>query len=231
MTGRHSKPTVTEAQRAEPQPGPQLSPRHDFPVAGSETRYVGRVTALRIDQVVMPSGHTATREVVEHPGAVAIVPLDDELRVVMIHQYRHPLGRALWELPAGLLDAAGEEPVETARRELAEEVGVSATDWSVLLDVAASPGFSDESVRVFLACGLSEVTRPPGADDEEADLEIHRVPLGDAVRRVLAGEIVNSSTAAGLLAAHAIAAGVVQPRAVDAPWRDRPTRFTERRGR
>ena len=207
-----------------------MSSRHDFAVAGSETLHIGRVTALRADQVVMPSGGIATREVVEHPGAVAIVPLDDERRVVLIHQYRHPLGRALWELPAGLLDAAGEEPVETARRELAEEVGIAATDWSVLLDVAASPGFSDESVRVFLARGLSEVTRPAGADDEEADLEIHRVPLDEAVRRVLSGEIVNSSTAAGLLAAHAVVAGVAQPRPVDAPWQDRPTRFAARRG-
>ncbi len=207
-----------------------MSSRHDFAVAGSETLHVGRVMALRVDQVVMPSGHAATREVVEHPGAVAIVPLDDERRVVLIHQYRHPLGRALWELPAGLLDAAGEEPVETARRELAEEVGIAATDWSVLLDVAVSPGFSDESVRVFLARGLSEVTRPAGADDEEADLEIHRVPLDDAVRRVLSGEIVNSSTAAGLLAAQAVLAGVVAPRPVDAPWRDRPARFAARRG-
>lgn len=207
-----------------------MSSRHDFAVAGSETLHVGRVTALRADQVVMPSGGIATREVVEHPGAVAIVPLDGERRVVLIHQYRHPLGRALWELPAGLLDAAGEEPVETARRELAEEVGIAATDWSVLLEVAASPGFSDESVRVFLARGLSGVARPAGADDEEADLEIHRVPLDEAVRRVLSGEIVNSSTAAGLLAAHAVVAGVAQPRPVDAPWRDRPTRFAARRG-
>ena len=207
-----------------------MSSRHDFAVAGSETLHVGRVTALRLDQVVMPGGRVAAREVVEHPGAVAIVPLDDERRVFLIHQYRHPLGRALWELPAGLLDAAGEEPVETARRELAEEVGIAATDWSVLLEVAASPGFSDESVRVFLACGLSEVTRPDGADDEEADLEIHRMPLEDAVRRVLSGEIVNSSTAAGLLAAHTVLAGAAQPRPVDAPWRDRPTRFAARRG-
>lgn len=207
-----------------------MSSRHDFPVSDSETQHVGRVMALRVDQVVMPSGGTVTREVVEHTGAVAVVPLDDERRVVMIHQYRHPLGRALWELPAGLLDAAGEEPVETARRELAEEVGIAATDWSVLVDIAASPGFTDESVRVFLACGLSEVPRPGGADDEEADLEIHRVPLDEAVRRVLSGEIVNSSTAAGLLAAHAVLAGTVQPRAVDALWRDRPTRFAARRG-
>ena len=208
-----------------------MSSRHDFAVAGSETLRVGHVTALRLDQVVMPGGGVAAREVVEHPGAVAIVPLDDQRRVVLIHQYRHPLGRALWELPAGLLDVVGEEPVETARRELAEEVGIAATDWSVLVDVAASPGFSDESVRVFLACGLSEVRRPDGADDEEADLEIHRVPLDDAVRRVLSGEIVNSSTAAGLLAAQAVLTGTVGPRPVHAPWSDRPTRFAARRGR
>jgi len=208
-----------------------VSSRHDFAVAGSETLHVGHVTALRLDQVVMPGGGVAAREVVEHPGAVAIVPLDDQRRVVLIHQYRHPLGRALWELPAGLLDVVGEEPVETARRELAEEVGIAATDWSVLVDVAASPGFSDESVRVFLACGLSEVRRPDGADDEEADLEIHRVPLDDAVRRVLSGEIVNSSTAAGLLAAQAVLTGAVGPRPVHAPWSDRPTRFAARRGR
>lgn len=204
--------------------------RHDFPVAGSETLHVGRVMALRVDRVVMPGGDTAVREVVEHPGAVAIVPLDDEQRVVMIHQYRHPFGRPLWELPAGLLDTAGEDPVEAARRELVEEVGITATDWSVLVDVAASPGFSDESVRVFLARGLSGVARPNGADDEEADLEIHRVPLAEAVRRVLAGDIVNSSAAAGLLAAHTVLAGTAQPRPVTAPWPDRPTRFAVRRG-
>ncbi|MDQ3886407.1 MAG: NUDIX hydrolase [Actinomycetota bacterium] len=186
--------------------------------------------ALRADHVVMPSGSIAKREVLEHPGAVAIVPLDAEQRVVLIHQYRHPLGRALWELPAGLLDIAGEEPVETARRELAEEVGIAATDWSVLLDLAPSPGFSDESVRVFLARGLSEVTRPAGADNEEADLEIHRVPLHEAVHRVLSGEIVNSSTAAGLLATHAVVTAAAQPRPIDTPWRDRPTQLAARRG-
>ncbi len=205
--------------------------RHDFPVAGSETVHVGTVMALRMDQVVMPGGRTAAREVIEHPGAVAVVPLDDEQRVVMVHQYRHPLGRRLWELPAGLLDAAGEDPLETARRELTEEVGLTASDWSVLVDVAGSPGFSDETVRVYLATGLAEVARPAGPDDEEADLEVHRVPLAEAVRGVLAGEIVNSSTAAGILAAHVVLAGPAQARRpVDAPWPDRPTRFAARRG-
>jgi len=202
--------------------------RHDFPVVSSETLHVGTVMALRLDQVVMPGGRTVTREVIEHPGAVAVVPLDDEQRVVLIHQYRHALGRRLWELPAGLLDAAGEDPVETARRELVEEVGLTASDWSVLVDVAGSPGFIDETVRVYLATGLAEVGRPAGPDDEEADLEVHRVPLTEAVRSVLAGEIINSSTAAGILAAHVVLAGPPQPRPVDAPWPDRPTRFAAR---
>ena len=104
--------------------------------------------------------------ILEHPGAVAS-GLDDDDRLMMIFQYRHPLRRRLWELPAGLLDVAGEDPRETAKRELAEETGLAAAEWAVLIDVAPSPGFSDESVRVFLARGLREVRRPDLSDDEE----------------------------------------------------------------
>jgi ADP-ribose pyrophosphatase len=100
----------------------------------------------------------------------------------------------------------------------------------VLVDVVSSPGFSDEAVRVFLACGLTEIGRPAGGDDEEADLSVVRVPLADAVRQVLAGEIINASTVAGLLAAQAVLAGTAQPRPVDASWPDRPTRFAARAG-
>jgi ADP-ribose pyrophosphatase len=178
----------------------------------------------------MPGGRVAQREIVEHPGAVAIVPLHDDASVVMIDQYRHAVGRRLRELPAGLLDTPGEDPVATARRELVEEVGCTAQDWSVLVDVVSSPGFSDEAVRVFLARGLTEIGRPAGGDDEEADLSVVRVPLADAVRQVLAGEIVNASTVAGLLAAQAVLAGTAQPRPVDASWPDRPTRFAARAG-
>ncbi len=148
--------------------------RHDFPVQSTKDVYVGRVMALRSDEVVMPGGRTAVREILEHPGAVAIAALDADDRLMMIYQYRHAVRRRLWELPAGLLDVAGEDPVETARRELAEEAGLAATDWSVLVDMAPSPGFSDESVRVYLARGLSEVARPDLGDDEEADL-VHRL--------------------------------------------------------
>jgi ADP-ribose pyrophosphatase len=100
----------------------------------------------------------------------------------------------------------------------------------VLVDVVSSPGFSDEAVRVFLARGLGEVGRPAHQDDEEADLSVVRLPLAEAVSQVLAGEIVNSSTVAGLLAVQAVLAGAAQPRPVDAPWPDRPTRFASRRG-
>ena len=201
---------------------------HDFAVSSSDTVHVGRVLALRLDQVLMPGGRISGREVVEHPGSVAILPLHDDDSVVVIDQYRHPVGRRIRELPAGLLDALGEDPVTTARRELVEEAGYTARDWSVLVDMVASPGFSDEAVRVFLARGLTEVGRPTGDDDEEADLRVVRLPMAEAVRQVLAGEIVSAPTVAGLLALTAGRAGGVAPRPVDAPWPDRPIRFAAR---
>jgi 8-oxo-dGDP phosphatase len=206
-----------------------VSRPHDFVVCGSDTLYVGKILALRMDQVVMPGGREAKREVVEHPGSVVILPLHDDGSVTMIDQYRHPLGRRLRELPAGLLDSPGENPLATAQRELLEEVGYTARDWSVLVDLVPSPGFSDESQRVFLARGLTQIDRPPGID-EEADLEAVRLPLGDAVRQVLTGEIINGPAVAGLLAAHAVLAGIAQPRPADSPWPDRPTCFASRHG-
>ncbi|HEX5401383.1 MAG TPA: NUDIX hydrolase [Pseudonocardiaceae bacterium] len=202
--------------------------QHRFEAVASRDIYRGKVLALRADDVAMPDGHIAVREVVEHFGAVAIAAIDDQQRVALIHQYRHPLGRRLWELPAGLLDVPGEDPADAAARELAEEVGLAARDWSVLVDVAASPGFTDEVVRVFLATGLTSADRERPIGDEEADLVVHRVPLADALRMVLAGDVVNSSSAAGILAAHAVLSGVGQTRPVDAPWLDRPTRLAER---
>ena len=205
--------------------------RHGFPVQSTKDIYVGRVLALRSDEVVMPGGRPAVREIMEHPGAVAVVALDADDRLMMIYQYRHALARRLWELPAGLLDVAGEDPVATAGRELVEEAGLAATDWSVLVDVAPSPGFSDESVRVFLARGLSEVARPDLGDDEEADLTHRWIPLTVAARLVLAGEIVNGITAAAVLAAHAVCGASGAARPADAAWPDRPTRFADRAAR
>ena len=202
---------------------------HPFSVVSSRDVYTGRVIALRADEVRMPGGATATREVVEHLGAVAVLALDTENAVTMVHQYRHPLGRRLWELPAGLLDVAGETAVHAARRELAEEAGLAAESWSVLVDVAASPGFTDEVVRVFLARELSSVGREIADGDEETDLVVGRFPLEQAVRMVLAGEVVNASSVAGILAAWAVVAGGLPARTVEAAWPDRPTRFAARR--
>jgi 8-oxo-dGTP pyrophosphatase MutT (NUDIX family) len=200
---------------------------HDFEAVDSETLYVGKIFALRADEVRMPGGTTARREVVEHYGAVAIVALDDDRNVVLVHQYRHPVGRRLWELPAGLLDMGDEPPHATAARELEEEAGLAAAQWRVLVDLISAPGFSDESVRVFLATGLTEVGRPE-AHDEEADMTVKRVPLDDAVHMVLAGEIVNSLAVAGILAAHTMDDPEAL-RPVDAPWVDRSTRFRARK--
>ncbi|MFD6070195.1 MULTISPECIES: NUDIX domain-containing protein [Amycolatopsis] len=201
--------------------------KHEFTVASTKDVHIGRVVGLRVDEVVMPGGGTARREVVEHLGAVAVVALDSDGMVTLIHQYRHPIGRRLWELPAGLIDKAGEDPVEAAKRELVEEVGLSAERWETLVDVAASPGFTDEVVRVYLARGLSEVDREV-LGDEEADLVMRKFPLADAVRMALAGELVNGSTVGGVLAAHAVLSGAASSRPADAPWEDRPTKFASR---
>ncbi len=191
---------------------------HDYEVVASEEVYTGRVISLRKDTVAMPGGGTSVREVVHHPGAVAVVAVDDDDNVVLLRQYRHPVGRHLWELPAGLRDEDGEPPLETAKRELAEEVQLSAGRWSLLLSVNNSPGFSDELVHVFLAEGLTAADRPDGfvVEHEEADMTVERVPLEEAVQRIFDGDIRNSSAVAGLLAAAQLRAGQPRLRPVDA---------------
>jgi 8-oxo-dGTP pyrophosphatase MutT (NUDIX family) len=200
---------------------------HVFETTSSETLHTGKIFALRTDHVRMPGGKTVTREVVEHYGAVAVVALDDDSNIPMVYQYRHPFGRRLWELPAGLLDVDGEAPHLTAARELREEAGLQAETWHVLVDLDSTPGFSDESVRVYLATGLTQVDRPD-AHDEEADMALEWFGLDEAIVRVLSGEIVNSIAVSGILAAHAVQRGVGEPRPVDAPWIDKPTAFAKR---
>ncbi|GAA4813101.1 NUDIX domain-containing protein [Tomitella cavernea] len=190
--------------------------RHEFAVAGSATVYDGAIVALRVDEVEMPGGGTARREVVEHHAAVVIAAVDDDDRITLIRQYRHPLGRRIWELPAGLMDVAGEAALTGAQRELHEEAGLTASRWSVLVDLAASPGFTDETLRVYLAEGITDVGRPE-AHDEEADLQVRSVPLGEAVAMVFAGEIVNAAAVAGILAVSAVRAGHGQSRTPESP--------------
>ncbi len=189
-----------------------------FAVVGTRRVFDGKVASVRVDQVRMPQGTVAAREVVEHDRAVAVVAVDDDDRVVLVEQYRHPFRRRLWELPAGLMDVTDEPPLVTAQRELLEETGFAAASWAVLVDVASSPGFTDEAVRIFLARKLSDAGRPPGGDDEESDLRIVRVPLGDAVAAVFGGTIVNSSAVAGLLAAHSALNCDADLRPADDSW-------------
>ncbi|GAA2438790.1 NUDIX hydrolase [Streptomyces macrosporus] len=197
----------------------------EWRVTASETPFTGGKTGVRTDRVVMPDGSVATRDYQVHPGSVAVLALDEQDRVLVIGQYRHPVRHKLWEIPAGLLDVPGENPLHAARRELYEEVHVKAEDWRVLVDMYTSPGGSDEAVRIFLARELSEAEGERfAASDEEADMEIARVPLADLVRGALAGELHNNCLLTGVLALTAARAsgGLDTLRPADAPWPARP---------
>jgi 8-oxo-dGDP phosphatase len=192
-----------------------------WPVVSSSEQFRGRLVTVRADKVRMSGSNVAEREVVLHPGAVAILALDDAGQVLLIRQYRHPVSRLLWEIPAGLRDVAGESPWNAARRELLEEAGYRARDWRVLADYYSSPGFTTERLRIFLARELEFV--PPGerdfvAQDEEAQLVPAWLPLDEAVRKVLAGDLHNGATALGILASYAARSeGFDRLRPADAP--------------
>jgi len=178
---------------------------------GGSSYLRGALVTLRTDQVQMPGGELAKRDVVEHPGAVAILALDREDRVLLIRHYRHPAGHLLWEIPAGLRDVAGEDPRATAERELLEEAGYRASDWQELADFFTSPGILTERVRVFLARGLTFVPESErgghAPQHEEAHLLVRWAPLQQAVRLFLAGDLHNGVTAVGILSAYAVQQG------------------------
>jgi len=177
-----------------------------WPVTTSTELARGAMVRLRKDLVQTPDGEVVGRDVLEHPGAVAVLALDAEDRVLMIRQYRHPVGRLLWEIPAGLRDVAGEPLRATAERELLEEAGYRAAEWSVLTDSYSSPGISTERIRIFLARGpvlVPESERSYVPEHEEAYLELAWVPLDEVVARILAGDLHNGVTALGILAAYA----------------------------
>jgi 8-oxo-dGTP pyrophosphatase MutT (NUDIX family) len=177
-----------------------------WPVISSAEMARGSLLRMRTDTVRMPGGDTAGREIVEHPGAVGVLGLDESGQVLMIRQYRHPVGRLLWEIPAGLRDVAGEPLRVTAERELLEEAGYRAAQWWVLTDSYSSPGISTERIRIFLARGVAlvpESERSYVPEHEEAHLEVAWVPLDEAVVGILAGDLHNGVTALGILAAYA----------------------------
>jgi 8-oxo-dGDP phosphatase len=177
-----------------------------WPVVSTAELARGRLVTVRTDKVRTPGNQVAERDVVLHPGAVAVLALDDAQRVLLIRQYRHPVGRLLWEIPAGLCDVAGEPPWATARRELVEEAGYRARDWRVLADYYTSPGFSTERLRIFLARDLErvpEAERDFVPEAEEAHLLSAWLPLDEAVPKVFAGDLHNGVAALGILAAYA----------------------------
>jgi len=190
-----------------------------WPVESSDVQLKNWLLTVRTDQVRMPDNHSAERTVVTHPGAVAILALDDAERVLMIRQYRHPVGRLLWEIPAGLRDVAGEPILETAKRELAEESGYRAREWHTLVDYFTSPGFTTERLRIFLARGLEEAGDIGyERENEEKFLVTEWVPLADAAALAFAGKLHNSAAVMGVLAARtAAAAGFAGLRPADAP--------------
>ena len=215
MSGAPAQPTAD--------PAGELA---QYPVRARHRRFHGRMFDLVTDEVRMPGGRYADRDYLVHVGAVGVVALDDAERVVLVRQYRHPVGAHLWELPAGLIDVPGEELVQAAARELAEEADLVARDWQLLADAHVSPGSSNEVIRLFLARGLSPV---PDAElyqrqDEEAGLRTERVPLDEAVRMALSGAITNAACLIGVLGAARLRdTGWPAPaRPLDAPLPRRP---------
>lgn len=192
----------------------------DLPLLDRETVFEGRIWDVRRDAFAY--GDDATRierEYVDHPGAVAVLVLDDEERVLLIKQYRHPVRARDWEIPAGLLDVQHEPALEAAKRELAEEADLVASDWAVLADYFTTPGGSSEAIRIFLARDVRGTDAPFDREHEEADMELRWVPLDDCVDAVLARRLGNPSLTIGVLAAAAARdRGWRSLAPADAPW-------------
>lgn len=187
-----------------------------------QVQATGRVQAFIEDVIAAPHGETIVRQWVRHPGAVAVMALDEQGRVAVVHQYRHPVGFRLVEPPAGILDVEAEPAVEAAKRELAEEAELAADQWHTLVDILTSPGGLQESIRVFLARGLRETDRPDGfeVEGEETDMGLHWLALDELVDLIYAGQVQSPTMVAGTLAlALAIETGrldsLLPP---DAPW-------------
>lgn len=178
---------------------------HRYPVLDEVLRFDGAKWSIWSDTVDI-DGDVVVRDVLRHPGAVAVAAVDDEGRVLLIRQYRHPVAAYLWEVPAGLLDRAGEDPLECARRELLEEAGVTAREWTSLMTLALSPGGTSERITLYRATGLSvdPAARPHTGEAEERELPQRWVPLPEAVQRCFDGSITNATAVCAILALAAL---------------------------
>lgn len=191
-----------------------------LPVNGTEIGFRGKVWDVVRDTVDLGAAGAAVRDYIAHPGAVAVLALDEDEQVLLVRQYRHPVGAFLFELPAGLRDTDGETPLEVARRELHEETGYQARKWQTLTDVYLSPGASAERVRVYLARDVAPHPegRPLDLEGEELGMPIVWAPLRDLVDSVFRGELHNPSLLTGVLAAWVARSDDYQSlRSADAP--------------
>lgn len=201
-----------------------------FTVLGTRQVFSGHAFDVRVDQVEMPDGSVADRDIIAHRGAVGVLALDPDDNVTIVRQYRPAVRQHLLELPAGLLDVADEPALETAKRELYEEAGLVAGDWQVLIDLHTSPGMSDESIRIYLARRLSAVPESErfAAEHEESTMTVRSYPLDELVGMALAGTLTNGPAVAAVLAAQvARSNGWAGLRPVTAPWPARPDRVPD----
>ncbi|MEV7606217.1 NUDIX hydrolase [Paenarthrobacter sp. NPDC089322] len=217
-------PGIPETSSTSRQVSDTPSPRR---LLSSSKVYEGRIWDVVSDAFQLSEDtDTLVRDYIDHPGAVAVLPMNEDGDILLLKQYRHPVGMDLWEIPAGLLDVEGEAFVAGAARELAEEADLTAATWNVLVDFFNSPGSSSEAVRIYLARDLGDVAEADRhvRTDEEAEIEFHWVPLEDAVRAVLEGRLHNPSAVLGILAAAAAKAdGFASLRPADAPWPAHPS--------
>jgi 8-oxo-dGTP pyrophosphatase MutT (NUDIX family) len=179
---------------------------HAWPVSASDIKYESPYVSLRVDTIVDPTGGEHDRAVIQPNGAIAVLAIDEYDRILLVEQYRHPVGRRLLELPAGTLDVAGESSLDAAARELAEEADVAAEHWESILHLVATPGYSTEAWEVFQATGLSAIPHAERTqrEAEEADMVQWWLPFKDAVDAVLSGRITDSLTVAGILTAQVL---------------------------
>lgn len=203
-----------------PQQSEAVDTLETWPVRSRTVLARGRLFDYRSDEVVAPSGETMQRDFLDHTGAVAVIAVDDDENVVVVHQYRHPTGFRLIEPPAGLLDTEGEDFLEAARRELAEEAGLAAADWRILVDVFTTPGGVNESIRIYLARDLSSADAPDGfvVEDEEAHMDLLKLPVDTIVEGILAGRYQSPTLVSGVLAYAAARGDLDRLRPADAPW-------------